>query len=66
MPPRAVTPLRLTAPPMTIAEARDLLGDEAATLTDAEVLEASERADALAHIIVRMFMDERADWPREV
>lgn len=44
--------------PMTVAEARRILGREAEDMTDAEVLEAVDQADALADIVLQMFTEQ--------
>jgi hypothetical protein len=51
-------------PDARVERARALLGDEAQSMTDAEVLEVIEEADAVAHIIVRMYLDsQRSERP---
>ena len=43
----------------TIARCRELLGDEAECLSDAEVDHIRRHADAVAHVIVEMFLEQR-------
>ena len=38
--------------PISVAQCRELLGDDANTLTDDEVLAVARHADALAHIMI--------------
>ena len=45
----------------TIARSRELLGDEADGLSDAEIDRVRRHADAVAHVIVEMFLSQRAD-----
>jgi hypothetical protein len=52
----AVVPFTATPDP-ELAHARELLGADADGLSDADVRRACDAADALAHIIVRMFRD---------
>jgi len=47
------------ADPDTIARCRDLLGGEAEGLSDEEVDHIRRHADALAHVIVEMFLEHR-------
>jgi hypothetical protein len=44
----------------TIARCRDLLGDDADGLSDEEIDRIRRHADALAHVIVEMFLEQRA------
>jgi hypothetical protein len=44
----------------TIARCRELLGEEAEGLTDQEVDHVRRHADAVAHVIVEMFLEQRA------
>lgn len=46
--------------PISIAQCREVLGDEAAGLSDAEVDQIRHRADAMAHLIVDVFLEQRA------
>jgi len=43
-----------------IARCRELLGDEAEGLSDREVDQFRRHADAVAHVIVEMFLEQRA------
>jgi hypothetical protein len=55
-------PLRVVQPaegPISIDRARELLGDDAFEMTDEEVMQASERAEHIAHVIVQMFQEHR-------
>lgn len=45
--------------PITVERARELLGRDAEGMTDAEVLDTSRQAEAIAHIIVAMFQERR-------
>ncbi len=45
--------------PMSIARCRDVLGREADGLTDTEVDEIRRHADAMAHVLVDVFMELR-------
>ena len=45
----------------TIARCRELLGDEAEGRSDAEIDDIRRHADAIAHVIVEMFLDQRAE-----
>ena len=46
--------------PITIARCRELLGDEADALTDDEVREVARHAEAMAHILIALALqDER-------
>jgi hypothetical protein len=44
----------------SIARCRELLGEEAAGLSDREVDQIRRHADAVAHVIVEMFLERRA------
>lgn len=46
--------------PISIARCRELLGDEAEGLSDHEVDLIRQHADAMAHIIVDMFLERDA------
>jgi hypothetical protein len=46
--------------PISIARCREILGDEAADLSDAEVDQIRRRADAMAHVIIDVFLEQRA------
>ena len=43
----------------TIARCRELLGDEAAGMSDEEVDQIRRHADAIAHVIVEMLLNAR-------
>jgi hypothetical protein len=44
----------------TIARCRELLGDDADGLSDQEVDQIRRHADAVAHAIIDMFLEQRA------
>src|SRR5438876_3491256 len=46
--------------PNTIARCRELLGDEAEGLSDDEIDQIRRQADTVAHVIVEMFLEQRA------
>ena len=46
--------------PMSIARCRKLLGEEADGLSDREVDQLRQHADALAHVIIDMYLEEQA------
>ena len=46
--------------PMSIARCRELLGEEANGLSDREVDHIRQHADALAHVIIDMYLEEQA------
>jgi hypothetical protein len=46
--------------PMSIARCREVLGREADGLTDAEVDQIRRHADAMAHVLVEIFLEQRA------
>ena len=48
----------LTSEPLSIARCRELLGDEADALTDDEVLEVARHAEAMAHIVVALALQD--------
>jgi hypothetical protein len=50
-----------TADDNTIARCRELLGDEADTLSDEEIDRVRRHAEAVAHMIVEIFLDQRAE-----
>ena len=52
------TTSRTTTP---FARCRELLGDEADGLSDEEIDRVWRHADAVAHVIVEMFLNQRAD-----
>ncbi len=45
----------------TTARCRELLGDEAEGLSDEEIDHIRRHADAVAHVIVEMFLEQRAE-----
>jgi hypothetical protein len=45
--------------PMSIARCRELLRDEADTLTDQDIETISRHADNMAQIVVQMFVERR-------
>ena len=44
----------ITAEPISIVRCRDLLGDEAETLSDDEVLKVARHAEAMAHALIAL------------
>ena len=46
--------------PISIAQCRQILGDEAVELSDAEVDQIRRHADAMAHVIIDVFLEQRA------
>jgi len=44
--------------PITVAWCRELLGDDASTLTDEEVLAVARHAEALAHIMIDLALQD--------
>ena len=46
--------------PMSIARCREILGDEADGLSDTEVDQIRRHADVMAHVIIDVFLDQRA------
>jgi hypothetical protein len=42
--------------PISIARSREILGDEAVELSDAEVDQIRRHADAMAHVIIDVFL----------
>ena len=44
----------------TIARCRELLGDEAEGLSDREIEQIRRHADAVAHVILETFLEQRA------
>jgi hypothetical protein len=46
--------------PTLIARCRELLGEEANGLSDREVDHIRQHADALAHVIIDMYLEEQA------
>jgi len=44
----------ITAEPISIVRCRDLLGDEAETLSDDEVLKVARHAEAMAHVLIAL------------
>jgi hypothetical protein len=45
--------------PMSIARCREILGREADGLSDADVDQIRRHADAMAHVIVEIFLEQR-------
>ena len=45
--------------PISIARCRELLGDEADTLTDQEIELIRQHADTMAQVVVEMFVQSR-------
>ncbi|MBI4265182.1 MAG: hypothetical protein HY657_12470 [Acidobacteria bacterium] len=50
----------VTFEPISIARCREVLGHEAEGLSDIEVDEIRRHADAMAHVIVEIFLEQRA------
>jgi hypothetical protein len=50
----------LTCDAISIARCRELLGDEADGLSDEDIEHVRRHADAMAQVIVEMFLEERA------
>jgi len=50
----------ITSESISIARCRDLLGDEAESLSDQEVDLIRHHADAMAHVLVQMFVENGA------
>lgn len=46
--------------PISIVRCREIPGDEAADLSGAEVEQIRRRADAMAHVIIDVFLEQRA------
>ena len=46
--------------PISIARCREILGDEAVGLSDADVDQIRRRADAMALVIIDVFLEQRA------
>jgi hypothetical protein len=46
--------------PMSITRCRELLGDDADGLSDTDIECVLRHADALAHVIVEMYLEHRA------
>jgi len=46
--------------PMSITRCRELLGDDGDGLSDADVDRVLRHADAVAHVIVEMYLEHRA------
>ena len=49
-----------TFEPISIARCREILGHEADGLSDIEVDEIRRHAEAMAHVIVEIFLEQRA------
>ena len=45
---------------ISIARCREILGDEAERLSDQEVDEIRRHADAMAHVVVQVFVEQHA------
>jgi hypothetical protein len=46
--------------PISTAQCREILGDEAVGLSDAEVDQIRRHANAMAHVIIDVFLKQRA------
>lgn len=49
----------ITFEPMSIARCREILGDEADGLSDIEVDQIRRHAEAMAHVIVDVYLEQR-------
>ncbi len=47
-----------TPEPVSITRCRDVLGDEAEALTDDEVLDVARHAEAMAHILIALALQD--------
>jgi hypothetical protein len=45
--------------PMSIARCREILGDEATELSDDEVDQIRRHAEAMAHVIIDVYLEQR-------
>jgi hypothetical protein len=45
--------------PISVAHCRELLGDEAAALSDHDVDRIRQHADTMAHVLVEIFLENR-------
>jgi len=45
---------------ISIARCRELLGDDAAGLSDEEVDRIREHAEAMAHVLIEVFLEDRS------
>ena len=51
--------LRITRrEPISVARCRDVLGDEADALTDDEVIDVARHAEAMAHILIALALQD--------
>jgi len=50
----------VTSEPTSIARCRELLGEEADGLSDRDVDQMRRHADALAHVIIDLFLEQRS------
>ena len=48
----------ITAEPISIVRCRDLLGDEAETLSDDELVDIARHAEALAHVVIALALQD--------
>lgn len=46
--------------PISVARCREILGDEAVGLSDIEVDQIRRHADAMAHVIIDVFLEQRS------
>lgn len=46
--------------PISIARCREILGEEATGLSDVEIDQIRRHADAMAHVIIDVFLQQRA------
>lgn len=47
-----------TPEPISVARCRDMLGDEADALTDDEVIDIARHAEAMAHVLIAMALQD--------
>lgn len=57
---QAQHPLQSSSSAMALARCRELLGDEASGLSDGDVERIRQHADAMARVIVHMFLNKAA------
>ena len=46
--------------PISVARCREILGDEAVGLSDTEVDQIRRHADTMAHVIIDVYLEQRA------
>lgn len=50
----------VSSEPISIARCREILGEEATGLSDVEIDQIRRHADAMAHVIIDVFLQQRA------